>query len=150
MRGSEFGSSETDDEALHICGDYRSVLNLRLIKCASTKKDPGQDMKFILGSRYFLKIDLQKACLQIPVSPEFKPLSIILITCDPRQAKTYPIGDRVLSRLFQTHVVIRDMNEILHHENDLIVLGSTKYRHDLPMKLLPITLMEKNVSCKTT
>lgn len=93
---------KSDGQTRRVCGDYRLILNPRLSRYATTKMEPENVMKYILGNRYFSKIDLTNAYVQIPLSPQFKSSTII----------TNPWGLFRLNVLpFGLHIIFGDTRE---------------------------------------
>lgn len=52
---------KTNRQRPRIYGDYRSIPNPRLRRCASATKEPVDFKRRLLGNRYFSKIDLADA-----------------------------------------------------------------------------------------
>lgn len=66
---------KSDGRILRICGDYCLTLKPLLRSCAATTTEPEDFIKFALDNRYFSKIDLVNAYLQIPLSSQSKSLT---------------------------------------------------------------------------
>ena len=141
---------KSDGRTPRICGDYRLTLNPRLRRCAATTMEPEDFMKSLHGCRYFSKIDLADAYLQIPLHAESRDVTTINTPWGMYQYNFLPFGLHVSSGLFQSAIdgVIKGLEGVLAYQDDVLIFGMNKNEHDARLTKLLERFVARNVAIK--
>ena len=135
------------DGTPRICGDYRVTVNPHLLH-RSTITPTLEDMFVCLeDQRWFSRIDLKNAFLQIPVADESKPLTTITTPWGLYQYNYLPFGLSVSPGIFQETIntIIKDLMGVRAYQDDLLVFGKDTEEHDRNLLALLNRFKEKNV-----
>ena len=129
-----------------ICGDYRVTVNKQLRQTATTTP-PMDDMFQGLTGRFFTKIDLTHAFLQIPLTPEAKELTTINTPFGLFQYQYLPFGLNVSPGIFQREInkIIAGLEGTKAYQDDIIVFANSRAEHDKRLLLLLKNLKRYNV-----
>lgn len=139
---------EGDGQTRCIRGDYHLILNPWLRRCATTK----MESESTLSNRYFSKIDLTNACVQIPLSPQSKSLTIITTPWGLFRPNFLPFIFHLSSGLFQVVIykVIQGLDGVLAYQDNVTMFGDTREEINLHLESVFSQLIEWNVSIKET
>ena len=127
------------NNTVRVCGDYSSTLNKNLL----VKKYPLPTFEEILGrvgnARYFSRIDLQNAFLQIPLEESSKDYTVINTLNGLYRYNYVPFGVCNSPSIFQAFIskVLCDIDKIVVYQDDILVLTATLDEH---LTLLDVVL----------
>ena len=127
-----------DGQTPRICGDYRITLNKVLLQTSCTTVEPEDILNEFYGSKFFSKIDLKDAYLQIPLNTTSSALTTINTPYGLFRYNFLPFGLNVSPAIFQNV-----MNEITAgifgvsvYQDDVIIHAPTKALHDERLRML--------------
>ena len=115
-----------------ICGDYRLSVNPLLHQTSATTMDIESMFEGLHGKRFFSKIDLTNAFLQIPLDESSSQLTTINTMWGLFRYNYLPFGLHVSPGIFQAAInsVIANVPEARAYQDDIIVSGTTRAEHD--------------------
>lgn len=134
-----------------ICGDYRITVNPLLHQTATTTLDVESMFAGLHGCKFFSKIDLSNAFLQIPLDDSSSQLTTINTMWGLYRYKYLPFGLNVSPGIFQRVIdsIIARVTGTRAYQDDIIVSGATQAEHDANLFQLLQTLQEHNVQINT-
>ena len=119
------------DGNVRICGDYKVTLN----KAALTESYPiplvDELMADLAGGKYFTKLDMSHAYLQLPLEDESKELVTINTHKGLYKYNRLPFGVSSAPAIFQRSMdtLLRGLNGVSVYLDDILVTGSTPENH---------------------
>lgn len=115
-----------------ICGDYRVTVNPQLLQTATTTLDVDSMFEGLHGNRFFSKLDLSNAFLQIPLDEPSSQLTTINTMWGLYKYRYLPFGLKVSPGIFQAAIdtVISGVPGVRAYQDDIIVVGTTRQQHD--------------------
>lgn len=135
------------DGNVRICGDYKVSVNSHLLKKASTTCEPETLFIQLKDKKYFSKIDLENAFLQIPLDEESQKLTTINTPFGLYSFKCLPFGLSVSPGIFQETIdhVIQGLTGVVAYQDDLLVFADSHSEHDERLQKLLWRLKNFNV-----
>jgi len=135
-----------------ICGDYRITVNPRLLQRASTLPEPEDIFAQFHGSKYFSRIDLKDAFLQIPLHENSKELTTINTPFGLYQYNYLPFGLTTSPSIFQSIIdnSINDLSCTVAYQDDIIVFSATKDQHVAQLDKVIDRLLSYNIKINIT
>ncbi len=119
------------DGTLRICGDFKTTINQA--SPTETYPLPRVDELFsdLSGGKYFTKLDLSNAYLQLPLSGESKQYVTINTQKGLFQYNQLPFGVASAPAIFQRtmETLLRDIKGVSVYIDDILVTGSTIVEH---------------------
>ncbi len=130
-----------------ICGDYRITLNKHLLQRACTTLEIEDVLNKLKGAKWFSKIDLQNAFLQIPLDDESSKLTTINTPWGLFRYRFLPFGLSVSPAIFQQKMdeMLRGLAGVTAYQDGIIVYAPDKKTHDERLESLLKKLREYNV-----
>ena len=130
-----------------ICGDYRVTLNPALKQTATTTCEVEEMFQGLNGQKFFSKIDLQNAFLQLPLDEQSKEMTTIHTMWGLYKYNFLPFGLSVAPGLFQQAMdaIIQGLDGVRSYQDDLMVTGATKEEHDARLLKLLKVLHQRNI-----
>ena len=130
-----------------ICGDYKITVNPALRQKAAITLEPEDLFMKLNQSKYFSKVDLENAFLQIPIDEESQEVTTINTPFGLYSFKFLPFGLNVSPSTFQEviNAVIKDLPHVLAYQDDIIVHTSDLETHNLALKSLLERLVHFNI-----
>ena len=130
-----------------ICGDYRVTINPVLKQTATTTREVEEMFAGLGGQKFFSKIDLQNAFLQLPLDEESKEFTTIHTIWGLYKFNYLPFGLSVSPGLFQQTMdyIIQGLTGTRSYQDDLLVFGASKEEHDTRLLKLLRVLNQRNV-----
>ena len=135
------------DGSIRLCGDYKCTLNPQLSEMITEGLNMEDLLLNITGQKYFSKIDLEGAYLQLELEPGSRPLTTIVTPFGLYQFTRLPFGIKSSPAIFQ-EVMLRvtaNLKGILVYLDDILVMGKTQDEHDTHLKSLLETLKNHNI-----
>jgi transposase InsO family protein len=114
-----------------ICGDYRLTVNPLLQQTATTTLDVDAMFQGLHGNRFFSKIDLSNAFLQIPLNEASGQLTTINTMWGLYRYSYLPFGLNVSPGVFQGAInsILSGVPGVRAYQDDIIVVGTTRAEH---------------------
>ena len=139
---------KSDGKTLRICGDYRLTLNKCLLQHSCTTEEPEDVLYHLAGSRYFSKIDLKDAYLQIPLDEESSELTVINTPFGLYRFNFLPFGLNVSPAIFQRclNKLTEGLEGVVSYQDDVIIYGFDRANHDSRLQALLKRFITSNVS----
>ena len=133
--------------AYRICGDYSTSINKHLLQTAFTTPPIEEIIASMDGSKFFSKIDLSNAFLQIPLDEESQKLTVINTPFGLFKYQFLPFGTSVSPGIFQSVIneTVKNLNGVKAYQDDLIVHSKTREHHDECLLKLLEQLLKFNV-----
>lgn len=130
-----------------ICGDYKVTVNPILKQKAAITREPEDLFMQLNQSKYFSKIDLENAFLQIPLDEESQEITTINTPYGLYSWKFLPFGLNVSPSIFQEVIndVIKDLQHTLAYQDDIIVHTPDLETHNQALKNLMERLIQFNI-----
>jgi len=132
---------------VRLCGDYRISVNPYLEQTAITTPEMEEIFSKLSDSKYFSRIDLQNAFLQVPLSDEAQKLTTINTPFGLYRYVCLPFGLSVSPGIFQQVVdsIIDNLQGVISYQDDLIVYGKSEEDHNAKLQTLLHRLIKYNV-----
>ena len=137
---------------VRLCGDYRITINPVLCQSACITPDFDQIFAKLSGARYFSKIDLQNAFLQIPLDESSKEVTTLNTPFGLYRYNFLPFGLSVSPGIFQGVInkIIDGLLGVLAYQDDVLVFAETKMKHDQYLKELLTRFAHSNIRINIT
>lgn len=121
-----------DGRTPRICGDYRITLNKCLLRKTCTTEEPEDILHRLVGSKYFSKLDLKDAYLQIPLDKNSSMLTTINTPFGLFKYNFLPFGLSVSPAIFQDvmNMITAGLRGVAVYQDDIIVHGANPGEHD--------------------
>ena len=131
-----------------VCGDFRMTINPKLQLRGTTTEEPEDVLHYLQGAKYFSKIDLRNAFLQLPLAESSKPYTTINTPFGLFQYNFLPFGLSISPEIFQSIInsVLQDLLGVKAYQDDIIVYGDSKSTRDLCLLKLLQRLYDRNVT----
>ena len=149
-----------DGRTYRICGDYRLTLNKSLLQQSCTTLEAEDILHCLVGSKYFSKLDLKDAYLQIPIDGQSSRVTTINTPFGLFRYNFLPFGLSVSPAIFQNvmNIITANLDGVSVYQDDVIVHAPTKTLHDKRLCALLERFCNFNVTinpdkctfCKTT
>jgi len=136
---------------LRICGDYRIGVNKHLHQRATTTKEIDAILAGIKGSRFFSKVDLKNAFLQIPLTDSASRLTVVNTPFGLYKYNFLPFGLTCSPAIFQEQIdkIIEGIPNTVAYQDDVLVFSSTERDHIKILHQLVDRLLKYNVRINT-
>ncbi len=92
------------DGSIRVCGDFKSTVNAQLQIDKYPIPKPEDLFQKLSGGRYFSKIDLKEAYLQLPLDEESKKYLTVNTPIDLLQYQRLPFGVASAAAIFQRYI----------------------------------------------
>ncbi len=92
------------DGGIHLCGDYKSTLNKALRQDSYPVPSKSQILSELSGGKYFIKLDLSRAYLQLPVDEESAKAQTIVTHKGAFKVKRLQFGISSAPGIFQRFI----------------------------------------------
>ena len=138
--------------SLRICGDYKVTVNPYLEMNTYPLSNPKDLFATLAGGRYFSKLDMKQAYLQMKVSPQSQKYltisirqraSLHILVCHlesvPRQLYGNVYNERNLNRNFRSRLFL----------DDILIVGKTAAEHDDRLRMVLGRLRDLGLRLKT-
>lgn len=135
------------DGRVRICGDFRVTVNPYLKQAATTTREVEDMFLGMTGSKFFSKVDLTNAFLQVPLDESSKELTTIHTSWGLFQFQFLPFGLTASPGIFQKVIdkVIHGLPGVRSYQDDILVFANTRVQHDERLLNLLRVLQEKNI-----
>lgn len=132
---------------IRICGDYSLTIN----RCMTTVQYPVPNIDDVIANvgnaKYFSKLDLQQAYLQLPLDDDSKEYTTINTGEGLYQFNYLPFGVSSSPAIFQSYVtrVLSGINNIVVYHDDILVLTPTVEDHECVLDRVLNVLMSAGI-----
>lgn len=135
------------DGRVRICGDFRVTINSHLKQAANTTREVEDMFMGLQGSKFFSKIDLTNAFLQVPLDDESKEFTTIHTAWGLFQYQFLPFGLTASPGIFQSVLdcILQKLPGVRSYQDDIIVFSPSKKEHDERLLALLKALHSANV-----
>ena len=120
------------DGSVRICGDYKIGVNRALTTDVYPLPTPDDLFTLLAGGRFFSKLDLQNAYLQLPLSEESREVVTINTHKGLFTYNSLPFGIASAPAVFQRTLesIIGNIPGVAIYLDDILVCGRSKQEHD--------------------
>ena len=121
-----------DTGDVRICGDFSGTVNKYLQPVQSPLTSIDDVISQIGEAKYFSKVDLSQAYLQIPLNEESKSLTTINTSDGLYRYNYLPFGLSVSPGIFQGFIskVLNGISNLIIYQDDILVLTNTVDHHN--------------------
>ena len=120
------------DNTIRLCGDYSQTIN-KFMKITRYPLPSIEDVISDVGNaKYFSKIDLQTAFLQVPLDDASKPYTTINTHEGLFMFNFLPLGTSASPAIFQNFVckVLAEIRSIVIYQDDILIMTETMDQHN--------------------
>ena len=139
------------DGAVHICGDYKVTANRATLTESYPLPLVDELMTDLAGGKYFAKLDLSQAYLQLPLDHKSSELLTINIHKRLFKYSRLPFGVSSAPAIFQRSMetLLWGLNGVSIYLDDILVTGSTheNHLHNLAAVLKQIEQVGLRLNC---
>ena len=148
---SEFASPTVNvlksNDKIRVCGDYSKTLNQYMDIAQYPLPTIEEIMGKINNVKYFSKIDLQTAFLQLPLDDESKKLTCVNTSEGLYIFNFLPFGTSCSPAIFQSFLceILAGIDQIIVYQDDILILTETLSEHDQVLDQVLGTLMNAGI-----
>ncbi len=123
-----------------------SRLNKFIIPTRFDVPMPAEIFQMVRRSKFFSTLDLMKAYHHIPLAPESRPLTLMMMPLGPSQYVKLPLGLKDSGAAFQRaiHETLKDCPGVMPYVDDILVYSRMQCEHDTSLERVLRCLHAKN------
>jgi hypothetical protein len=135
------------DARVRICGDYRITVNRHIKQTGTTTLEVDDMFLGMQGCKFFSKLDLSNAFLQVPLDEPSKEVTTINTMFGLFQYNFLPFGLNVWPGIFQRAIdeVLAGRPNVRSYQDDIIIFTKSRADHYQVLVELLTVLQARNV-----
>ena len=132
------------DGRVRICGDYQMTLNPFIASSVTAGLDVEDSLAKLSGNKFFSKIDVKDAYLQVPLDASSQVLTVISTPFGLYKYRCLPFGVKSAPHIFKTRIrkTLHGLETVFCHLDDILIAAKSKEEHDRLLAEVKKTLHE--------